>query len=203
MNIGIDIDGVLTNIQDYVFEYGAKYTYEQGQELEKLRKNEYETSKIFNWQGDEDIKFWEKIFIEYAKNERLRFFASEVINKLKEKHKIYFITARSDMDRDSKERSITEIEKITKKWLEENDIPYDGIFFPGVDKRQVIIDNKIDVMIEDSAENIELIGDLTEVIVFDAIYNKEIENKIRVNSWYEILYYIERLEKENQKYNKR
>lgn len=197
MNIGIDIDGVLTNIQDYVFEYGAKYTYEHGQELENLRKNEYETSKIFNWQADEDTNFWKKIFIEYAENERPRLFASEVINKLKEKHKIYFITARSDMDRDSKERSIIEIEKITKKWLEENNIPYDRIFFPGVDKRQVIIDNKIDVMIEDSAENIELIGDLTEVIVFDAIYNKEIKNKIRVNSWYEILYYIERLENKN------
>lgn len=194
MNIGVDIDGVLTNIQDYVFEYGAKFSYNKGKNLENLEKNKYEAAKIFNWQIEEDTDFWEEIFRDYAKNERPRFFASEVLNKLKEKHNIYLITARSDSHRDSKIRTTHEIEEITKKWLDENNIPYDGVFFPGVDKRQVVIDNKIDIMIEDSSENINLLKDHVDIIVFDAIYNKDIEGYTRVNSWYEILYHIERLE---------
>lgn len=194
MNIGIDIDGVLTNIQDYVFEYGSKFAYENGKDLKNLEKTKYETSEIFNWQIDEDRDFWNKIFIEYAKNERPRFFASEVINKLRKKHKIYLITARSDDNKDG-DGNQKQISEITKKWLEKNNIYYDGIFFPGVDKREIVKSKKIDIMIEDSAENIELLKPHTKIIVFDAIYNKDVKCYARVNSWYEILYYINQLEK--------
>lgn len=48
MNIGVDIDGVLTNIQDYVFEYGSKFSYEKEKDLSNLEKNKYETAEIFN-----------------------------------------------------------------------------------------------------------------------------------------------------------
>lgn len=196
MNIGVDIDGVLTNIQDYVFEYGSKFSYEKEKDLSNLEKNKYETAEIFNWQHDEEQIFWGDLFAEYAQNERPRFFASEVLNILKEKHNIYIITARTN---DGLEINKPSIEEITKEWLKKQNIPYDGIYFPGTDKRQVIKDNNIDVMIEDSAENIELLEDITKIIVFDAIYNKEAKGYARVNSWYEILYYINKLEKELDK----
>lgn len=193
MNIGVDIDGVLTNIQDYVFEYGSKFSYEKEKDLSNLEKNKYETAEIFNWQHDEEQKFWEELFAEYAEHERPRFFASEVLNILKEKHNIYIITARTN---DGLETNKPEIEKITKTWLKKQNIPYDGIYFPGTDKSQIVKDKKIDVMIEDSAENISLLEGKTNIIVFDAIYNKEAKGYARVNSWYEILYYINKLEKE-------
>lgn len=195
MNIGVDIDGVLTNIQDYVFEYGSKFSYKNGKNLKNLEKNKYETSEIFNWQNDEDRTFWDEIFTNYAQNERPRFFASEVLKKINEKHKIYIITARTDDNRDGIEGT-EKISEITKKWLIKNDIPFDNIFFPGVDKRNTVLDNKIDIMIEDSAENIKMLEPFTKIIVFDAIYNKDVEGYARVNSWYEILYHINELEKD-------
>ena len=33
MNIGIDIDGVLADIEPYVFEYGSKLLYDKGRSL--------------------------------------------------------------------------------------------------------------------------------------------------------------------------
>lgn len=188
MNIGIDIDGVLTNMQDYVFEYGSKYSYKLGRTLKQLKKDEYDTSLVFNWSKDVDDNFWIDTMEEYVKHERPRIFASEVIKKLHENHNIIIITARHSMtEEDKKERKI---EKLTEAWLMRNDIPYDKLLFPGSDKRQAIIDNEIDVMIEDSPSNIEQLREYCDIIVFDAMYNKNCCDLIRVNSWYEILYYI-------------
>ena len=36
MNIGIDIDGVLADIEPYVFEYGSKLLYDKGRSLEDI-----------------------------------------------------------------------------------------------------------------------------------------------------------------------
>ena len=46
-------------------------------------------------------------------------------------------------------------------------------------------------MIEDYEKNIKKIEEDCNIIVFDCIYNKNIKNHQRVNSWYEILYLIE------------
>ena len=42
MNIGIDIDGVIANIEPYVFEYGSKLLYDKGRSLENIDKEKYE-----------------------------------------------------------------------------------------------------------------------------------------------------------------
>lgn len=47
MNIGIDIDGVLTNEDDYLLEYATKFGYENNI-LDVLDYNNYELKK-FNW----------------------------------------------------------------------------------------------------------------------------------------------------------
>ena len=50
MNIGIDIDGVLTNDDDYILDFTSKYCYEHG--LKGFdNANLYEYRKL-NWYND-------------------------------------------------------------------------------------------------------------------------------------------------------
>lgn len=166
--------------------------YIKGNDLSQMKKTEYDTAAIFNWNRDVDDMFWEDILEDYSKKEKPRIFASEVLHILKDKgFKLYIITARCSMkEEDIKEKKI---ENILKKWLNENNIPYDELCFSGGDKREAMSKYNIDIMIEDSPKNIEQLKDMVDIIVFDAMYNKNSagNNIIRVNSWYEILYYLE------------
>ena len=77
---------------------------------------------------------------------------------------------------------------MVKRWLSENKISYDKIFFTKSDKLQYCIDNKIDLMIDDAPKNIKKISTVLPVICFDATYNRECigDKIIRCYSWYDI-----------------
>lgn len=191
MRIGIDVDGVLTDVQDYVFEAGAKYAYEHGYNMTNWKKDEYNTKDMFRWSEEIDDDFWISILDDYSKSEKPKICAPEVVRKLKEMgHSIYIITARYSMTEEDKKEGTQE--NNLKVWLEKHDIPYDKLIF-AQRKKKAIIENEIDVMIEDSPYNIADVEDHTKIIVFDNIYNKGVEHR-RVNSWYEVLYIIENAE---------
>lgn len=187
MNIGIDIDGVIADIEPYIFEYGAKLLYDKGRTLDDIKRKEYETYEIFKWDRDTEHEFWDNYMLEYYKNAPARAFASEVIRKLKEQgHNIYIITARGI----SEKNLYSYLKRITKEWLKRENIYYDEIFFEK-DKKKIIQEYNIDVMIEDYEKNIRNLEKYCEIIVFDCIYNQNVHEHNRVNSWYEILYLIE------------
>ena len=141
MNIGIDIDGVLADIEPYVFEYGSKLLYDKGRSLEDIDREKYETYEIFKWNRDDEHEFWDKYMFNYYTKAPARIFASEVIKKLKEHgHNIYIITARGI----SEKELYSYLKDITKKWLKENDIYYDEIFFEKDKKKIKSISKKIE-----------------------------------------------------------
>ena len=79
MNIGIDIDGVITNEDEYILACTSKYCYENN--LEGLSNpNGYEFSKL-NWSNEIIDDYRGKYFDEYVDNFLARMFASEVIQK--------------------------------------------------------------------------------------------------------------------------
>ena len=81
MNIGIDIDGVLTNDDDYILDFTSKYCYENN--LNGFdNANLYEYRKL-NWDKKTINSYREEYFLNYVKNEPARKFASEVIQKLR------------------------------------------------------------------------------------------------------------------------
>lgn len=187
MNIGIDIDGVIADIEPYIFEYGAKLLYDKGRTLDDIKRKEYETYEIFKWDRDTEHEFWDNYMLEYYKNAPARAFALEVIRKLKEQgHNIYIITARGISEKDI----YSYLKGMTKEWLKRENIYYDEIFFEK-DKKKIIQEYNIDVMIEDYEKNIRNLEKYCEIIVFDCIYNQNVHEHNRVNSWYEILYLIE------------
>lgn len=189
MRIGIDIDGVLTDIERWKLDYGSKFYYEKYNKRIVNPKG-YETIEVFNSTDKEDDEFWRKYFIDYAKNVQMRIFADEVTRKLKEDgHELYIITARGSFLSHSADVMDYELnKKIVIDWLKEKKITYDEIIFSPENKLDICLENKIDIMIEDSPKGIMNIARKIPVICFDAGYNEECkkENIIRCFSWYDI-----------------
>lgn len=189
MRIGIDIDGVITNVGQFVIDYISKYCVENNIEY-NIGSSCYDYCKTFNISKEIEMDFWNEYLESYAINEKARPFASEIIKKLKEDgHEIYIITARwlTNIDDDKGEK----MRDIVRKWLFENDILYDELIFSKGDKErkfQEITENKIDLMIEDAPNNVKEISDIVPVICYNAEYNKDcVGDKIyRCYSWYDI-----------------
>lgn len=179
MKIGIDIDGVLTDISRFYLDYGAKFAFENN--IGKLANpNGYEIEDILDLEADAHKEFWKKYDDYYTKKEYTREFASEVIEKLKSSgNEIHLITARNPKYENG--------EKWTIDWLKESNIYYDKLIF--TDKKfEYCKDNNIDLMIEDNPNTIFKISKLIPVICYDNRYNKECKgnNITRGYSWYDI-----------------
>ena len=78
MRIGIDIDGVLTNIEQFSLNYITKYCVENNIEYNICNIN-YEEYKSFNISEKQEDDFWNEYLEYYSINEKARPFASEII----------------------------------------------------------------------------------------------------------------------------
>ncbi len=194
MKIGIDIDGVLTDLEQFQYNECAKYV--------KLNYNKnivnpygYDSKDIFDITKEEDDNMWKYFYKLYNLDYKARKYASEVIKKMKEEGAIiYIITSRDNTTREDKEGFLAR--KNVVKWLSKNKIPYDKIIYTNdyssQNKLNACINNNIDIMIEDKKENIESISEKIKVICFNANYNLDCKGKniIRCYSWYDIYFKI-------------
>lgn len=185
MRIGIDIDGVLTDIEQWQLDVGGKFFSKFNKSV--LNKDGYEITKIFNVSDELDSQFWNEYLYEYVTKEPSRKYASEVIKKLKDDgNEIYIVTARYLTDRNNEDGE--KMRKIVVNWLAEQRIDYDEIIFSPEDKKENCKKYNIDIMIEDKVDNINKISSIIPVICFHAGYNNECKGKniYRVYNWYDI-----------------
>lgn len=191
MVIGIDFDGVLTDLSGFFYKEGEKYAAEHNIKIYR-NENAYSTLDYFGWSQKDDDNFWESNHLKYTKFVKAKTGAKEVLKKLREEgHKIVIITARRDCDLDTEKGR--EKRKISEEWLRTHEISYDKICYVGdLSKVKSILDNKIDVFIDDSVKNLEDISKVIPVICFDEKYNRGYENPNmkRLGSWFEIYDYI-------------
>ena len=186
MNIGIDIDGVLTDYQRSIIDYGTKMCIDEKWPID-IDVTKYLELDTFNWNEEQSEKYWNRYMVEkYLIESPVRTFAPEVIKKLKQEgNKIYLITARTDEELPKEHRG--KMKQITKKWLKSKKIKYDKLMFE-TEKLQPCLENYIDVIIEDCPENIRNLSSQIKVIKFDCQYNKDVnnENVTTAYSWYDI-----------------
>lgn len=185
MRIGIDIDGVLTDIEQWQLDVGGKFFSKFNKSVEN--KDGYEITEIFNVSDELDSQFWNEYLYDYVTKEPSRKYASEVIKKLKDDgNEIYIVTARYLTNRDTDDGK--KMRKIVRNWLEEQNIYYDEIIFSPEDKKENCKKYNIDIMIEDKVDNINKISSIIPVICFHAGYNKECNgsNIYRAYNWYDI-----------------
>lgn len=193
MRIGIDIDGVLTDIEQFIIDYGLKFCHENNLSY-RIKSNEYDEAKALCISEENVDKFWNKYMKYYAKEYRARDFASEVIKKLKEYgHEIYIVTARNEYGLTGDDYG--KMKKIVKEWLKKNNIYYDKIVHTEETKLPYCVGNYIDIMIEDKPENIKQVATKIPVLCYNCSYNADIKGKniTRVYSWYDIYYKIKQM----------
>lgn len=186
MRIGIDIDGVLTDVMRYACDYGSKYFFDKYGKLD-INIDSWSLKDMFNVSDEEDKECWLKIVDNYAINESARPFAAEIIDKIKnENNEIYIITARSSSKWDDVNG---EMNNILISWLNNNNIKYDKLIV-SKEKLEICKNYKIDIMIEDKTENINSISTKIPVICFNANHNKNLKgnNIYRAYSWYDVYY---------------
>lgn len=173
MNIGIDIDGVITNI-DFLGILGKKKPI-LDKESSNLKVNNFLIRKML-YKG---IAF-------YSKHSKLRSDAAKYINLLKDDgNRITIITKRRFAGEETKEGK--DIRSLVEVFLIEQGIPYDKIVFSKGDKLDACLKEKVTVMLEDSPRNSKAISKRVPVIIMDTPYNRDTisDNIYRVTSWKE------------------
>lgn len=202
MKIGIDVDGVLTNLQDYQLNYGKKYF----KNVSDIDESGYDICDIFHCTKEEREKFWTKHIWKYClmpnKSE-----ASDIIARLKaEGHEIHIITGRAHT---TEQGYVGDLFRKMLIWrLKKDNIHYDSIHFCSesnsqIDKVKICNDLGIDILIDDKKENIEALDGKIGLICLDALYNRNIEtsNYIRVNNLHEAYDVIEKNVKNRKREN--
>lgn len=200
MNIGIVIDGVLTNLEQFQFDYGSKFYFEQEMSLKNPRA--VSVSDIFHKHGNYLIKetsekaFWDVYFEYYLMKERPRPFASEVIFKLHDHgHQIYLFCTRTYFSNFLKKE---EIMRNTKLWLIEHEIYFDFLIFSDMINADLMRKYDIDLLLDSQPSSIQQISLDIPVVCFHAKFNELChgENVYRVFSWYDFYDKLEVISKE-------
>jgi uncharacterized HAD superfamily protein len=190
MNIGIDLDGVLTDIQGFNLRHAPPF-FKKKYNREVVDENPYDIRGIFNCPENEYKAYWKRYLFIYAIFEPARKGAKEFTHKLRDdSHKVYIISKRVFTCRDIFLGKLMRC--IVRSWFWRNGIWHSEIVFCDNDvpdsKGVACINKHIDVMIDDEPVNIEAIAPIAKVICFDASYNRDCkgENISRAKDWEEV-----------------
>lgn len=191
MRIGIDIDDTLTEVKDKLNRAAIDYAKKLGKNIPKDIKtiddktndgNIYQKVLGYNY---EELKYFLKDIQESIINNSLpRENAVEMIQKLKnDGHEIIIITARDSEFHDDPY-------KMSKEWLDTNNIYYDKLIVNARNKKIVCKQEKVDILIDDSLANCL---NVSEVGVKPIRICKEANNSNIIPSfdnWLDIYQYI-------------
>ena len=190
MNIGIDIDGVLTDIHGFNQKHAPPF-FKRKFGHEVVDECSYDIREVFNCSDSEFKAYWKKYLLKYTIIEPPRERAKEVIHKLlDDKHNIYIISKRVFTYRQDFVGRLMRF--IVRNWLRRNGIRYNEIifcdYFVPDSKRTVCLDKHIDIMVDDDEVNILSVAPIAKVICFDTTYNRDCEgeNIVRARNWGEV-----------------
>lgn len=186
--IGVDADGVLTDMSKFNIREGVKVFKKK-----KINRDGYGPADIFGLTKKEETMFGLKVFIKYITKEPPRQGAAEIIQRLNkagdELHEITarkFVTLRNPLG--------AYVRYCFDKWLKKYKMSFKSIEYCSEDctpRDKWIACSKlsVDVMVEDKPEvALYLAEQGIKVLLFNAPYNKEVEheNIIRVYDWYDV-----------------
>lgn len=176
MKIGIDIDDTITDSYDIITSAYAYCAHADKKIFNKLSYLELE-NKFPNYK-DFTIKAFTKI-IPHAK---LKSKVKEVIDELHNMgYTIEIITARNNTE-------YPDPYGISYDYLKKNNIYFDRLNVSIANKGAFCKENNIDILIDDSIENLENAKEYgIKTILFNNCFNENVEGYTRANSWWDIL----------------
>lgn len=179
-HIGFDIDGTLidelsfcveTFLEKYYETYHTKYAglidtskYVMKERFPDCNKDFLEKFEVF---------YWNKYILEAP----FRPYVKELFTKLKQLGvTVHIVTARSAHGQYTQE----DVEEYTKKRFEECGIPVDVFHIGFNEKESIVAGNGIELLVEDSPEQILRVSEKIPVLVMNCAYNTMIRGK---NIW--------------------
>lgn len=199
MQIGIDVDGVLTDLWKYQCKAGEHFFHRAPVEPEKLSVRE-----MFGCSKAAELLFWVCSFPGYCRNCPPREDAPAALRRLAGAgHRLYLITSRKFSADNTVPGRYSRA--WLRDWLARNGLPFTDIRFcaeKNVNKEKLAACRQlgVDCMIEDSPAICSYLADRgVRVLVFDAPYNRMLAgpNLIRVTNWQDICTEMVRIQKEN------
>ena len=180
MRLGIDLDGTISNTGEIYRDRRETFARDKNITIREVEED-------FNYKKEFLKDYSKEIFLNVDIKEN----AKEVLQRLKEKHEIYIITARSnDFVPDIKDVAV-----ICQNWFDKYNIVVDKII-TGVDRDEKLkecLQNKIDLMIDDNINNYEIIKNNLKCLLFDD-NNQYNSIKDRVTNWLELEKYVEEVD---------
>jgi len=185
IRIGVDIDDCMCNTLEMDF-CCAYYKYKKLNKLhDDIDKTYFDVTKSFNIENGDQFFIKEKQYI-MKHNDCMypKVFVAEVLKKLiKKGFEIVIITSRADKFWNGNSK------RFAKKWLRKYKIPYNKIYTDVVDKSQVCLQEKIDLMIEDNHHNVININNTgIKSILLKTTYNKNYANSLNIfaENWLDV-----------------
>ena len=190
MNIGIDIDNVISNFDEALLEEYLKHDNDlRGTGI--VNKDLHMTEGMFDWTEKEEREFYLANIERIVKTLNVKDGAKEYIDKLKQDgHNIFIITGRDNGE-------YTNPVEMTQKWLKKNNIYYDKLIFTNAykndkhGKTEKCFENNIDIMIDDS---VHICKDCMEnnitTLLMDRVVTRKEKGMTRVKNWKEIYEFI-------------
>ncbi len=189
MKIGIDIDDTTFLTIKSMLKYADKFEEEisgvpTNRDSFGLIKSRYYLKALYGWDDKTKFEFFDKYYKNVLEECTMLPNADKIIKKLKEEgDTIHFVTARLMNIKNCN------TEEITKKSLQDFDIPYDSLNLHISDKLKFFKENQIVLCIEDSYETCrELTDNGIKSILMTTKMNADINDTeiTRVNNWKEI-----------------
>lgn len=204
-SIGLDIDGVLIDLQEYQYTKGVKYfckKFHKKPEDVIINWKAYDIEDIFGCTRKERMGFWRRYIWKYSLLQPARKGASEFTHKWhKEGRTVDIITSRVYVTR--KDAVGMLFRMMVKIWLRTQNIYFDRIKFcseeeSATDKALACKEFGTKLMVEDKVNNIIEISKNVITACFQADWNKgynmDSDNIFCVKSLYEIDTLISKLE---------
>ncbi len=195
MNIGLDIDGCLTDIEQFHLKYGVPY-FEKKFQLSVVDETGKTIRQLFGCSKYQEARFWLRHFIAYSVKDPVREGAAEFTKWAYENnHQIHIITSRFLSTHKGPLGMF--MRRAVKKWLKKSGVRYETITFCGEDKLPALEKYDVDFMVEDDPDNIVAMQECTKLICFDAKCNRHLpeEYAYRCSSFWDILNYLRMAQK--------
>lgn len=145
MKIGIDIDGVVLDFERLVRTYAELYDVIELNGNGLMAKDENCFQKRYNWNEIELTRFKNKYFVSLSKESKLMPGVKDAIKLLRrDGHELIIISARGI--------DYNEMKYVAEEILKKENLIFDKYYWKQVDKVNVALLEKIDIMIDDSYE---------------------------------------------------
>ncbi len=183
MNIGLDIDNVISDFDKTILKY---FLVEDKQKRNRGIINQNATHinyGMFDWSKEEVDEFYANNMESIALELSLRRGARKIINKLlSDGHKIFLITHRVAPH-------YKQPLETTLKWLKKRKLSYTKLIFSkSADKSEECFKNNIDIMVDDRVSQCKLMREngVNILLMLTRFNKKEKEDLPFVRSWEEL-----------------